>query len=148
MQQLREFVDVFVGTMLFFVYTIRTSLAYVRSELYKGVGKAVFCACCALKGAFVLDMYWRFDVHENAFDDDSINPANNLLSPQYNDPFYRNRALGTLLASTPHKVYAFCFVVVCSLCGFIVLSFYTPQSHSAEDNGYRVGSHCPSPMAW
>jgi len=42
------------------------------------------------------------------------------------------------------KLYVLCYVVVCSLCGFVVLQFYRTLSYTAEENRYRVGAHCPS----
>jgi hypothetical protein len=174
-QQLREFVDLYVGTMLFFVYTIHTSLAYVRSDMYKGVGKAVFCVCVLLEAAFTQELYWRFYRFEKAFDDAAVIPSNNLLSPEFNDPFYTlitniiyestavrsgallvllvtfaaadtglacaglpssrlcsNRVMGKRVMRLLHKLYALCFVVLCSLCGFVVLQFYRVKTYSSE----------------
>jgi hypothetical protein len=173
-QELREFVDCYVSSLLFYVYTIHTAMTFVKRELYRKIGQIVFCACVLAEGYLVQALYHRFVRYTDAFEYSALDFSNNLLAPNFNAPFYplikemvlvatalRGVAVVVLLVAfgvceplVPiehttrlervglpkaglfeawlRRLYAFCLVVICSLCGFSVLQFYRPIEYTAE----------------
>jgi hypothetical protein len=78
-QDLRDFVDVYIGSMLFFVYSIHASMRFVTRELYRTVARIAFCACATAETAIIFTLYGKFSQASDAYVESAQDTTFNML---------------------------------------------------------------------
>jgi len=112
--ELQEFVDVHVATLLFTVYSIHSALSYLRMDSLRRCGELLFCIVVLVEASFLNSVYHRSGRIEEELEAVVEDPEINLLDAPWNSP-YAPLVKEVLYSATAVRCFALTVFAVCVL---------------------------------